>query len=233
MDYFTLSETEAEAIILSIKVAVASSLLLLPAALVFGFILARKNFLGKTLLDGILCLPLVMPPVTTGYLLLICLGRRSYPGWFLEHFLGLRLSFTLMGAVIAAMVVSFPLALRAVRVAFEMVNTKYESAASTLGAPPWQVFLRVTLPLAFPGILNGVILGFARSMGEFGATIIFAGNIAGETRTVPLAVFTLMQIPGQENAAFRLIAISVIVSLFAMFASELLNRRIKRKINGV
>lgn len=232
MDYWHFSGEEIEAMVLSVKVAAASSLLALPPALLFGLLLARRNFTGKSLLDGILCLPLVMPPVTTGYLLLLALGRRSWIGGFFENWFGIRFSFTLLGATIAAMVVSFPLVLRAVRIAFEMVNGKLEEAAGTLGAPPWQVFLRVTLPLALPGIINGVVLGFARSLGEFGATVIFAGNIAGETRTIPLAVFSLMQIPGQEGAAFKLIVVSAVVSFLAMFLSEWLNRRARGRLNG-
>lgn len=226
------SADEVSAITLSIKVALASAVVTLPPAIAFGFLLARKNFPGKSLLDGILCLPLVMPPVTTGYLLLLALGRRSFIGHFCEEYLGIRMSFTLLGAIIASMVVSFPLVLRAVRISFEMVHPKYEDAAGTLGAPRWNVFLYITLPLALPGIINSFLLGFARSLGEFGATITFAGNISGETRTIPLAVYTLMQIPGEEAASMRLVMISVIISLIAMVGSELLNRRMKRRLGG-
>jgi len=232
MTWFSLSNAEIEVLVLSVKVAVGSMTLALPPALLFGLLLARRNFPGKSLLDGLLCLPLVLPPVTTGYLLLLCLGRRSWIGTFLESCFGMRLSFTMLGAIIASMVVSFPLVLRAVRIAFEMIDPRLEAAAGTLGAPPWQVYLRVTLPLALPGIINGALLGFARSMGEFGATITFAGNIAGETRTVPLAVYSLMQVPGEENAAFKLVLISVIISFAAMAGSEWLNRRARRNITG-
>ncbi len=223
---------EISAIWLSFKVALSSTLAIMPFALGFGLLLARRHFPGKTLLDSFLCLPLVMPPVTTGYLLLIFLGRRSFIGSFCEQFLHLRLSFTVMGAIIASAVVSFPLMLRAIKIAFEMADRRYEDAAATLGAPPLWCFMKVTLPLALPGLINGLILGFARSLGEFGATITFAGNIEGETRTIPLAVFSLMQTPGQESAAMKLVIISVIISFAAMAGSEILNRRMRKTLGG-
>ncbi len=226
------SGEEINAVILSTKVALASTLVTLIPAILFGLLLARKRFPGKSVLDGLLNLPLVLPPVTTGYLLLICLGRRSFLGHLVEEIFHVRMSFTLLGAIIASMVVSFPLVLRAVRISFEMVDTKLEQAAGTLGASPFQVMLKVTIPLALPGIINGSLLGFARSLGEFGATITFAGNIAGETRTIPLAVYTMMQIPGEEAASMKLVMISVVLAFLAMAGSELLNRRMMKRING-
>jgi len=227
-----LSAEELETIKLSLKVALCSSLINLPLAIAIGYILAKFKFFGRTLLDSALSLPLVLPPVTTGYILLVCLGHRSLLGSTLYDIFGLRLSFTTAGAVVASMVVSFPLVMRAVKISFEMADSKVEEAAETLGAPPWEVFRLVTLPVALPGVINGVILGFARTLGEFGATITFAGNIAGETQTLPLAVYSLMQVPGQENVAFKLVLISVVVSFAAMFGSELLNRRTIRSMNG-
>ena len=227
---FSLSEEELEIVILSLKVAFYSSFINLPLAIGFGYILAKYKFFGRTFLDATLSLPLVLPPVTTGYLLLICLGRRSVIGEILYDLFGLRLSFTTTGAIIASMVVSFPLIMRAVKISFEMADSKTEEAAETLGAPPWAVFRLVTLPVALPGIINGLILGFARTLGEFGATITFAGNIAGETQTMPLAVYSLMQVPGQESQAFKLVILSVIVSFAAMVISELLNRRTMKKM---
>ncbi len=223
---------EISAIWLSFKVALGSTALIMPLAIALGLLLARRDFPGKTLFDSFLCLPLVMPPVTTGYILLVMLGRRSFIGTFCEEYLHLRLSFTIAGAIIASAVVSFPLILRAVRIAFEMADRRLEDAAATLGASPSRCFLHVTLPLALPGLINGLVLGFARSLGEFGATITFAGNLEGETRTIPLAVFSLMQTPGQENAAMKLVAVSVIIAFAAMAGSEWLNRRMRKRLGG-
>jgi len=229
---FELTPEELETIKLSLKVAFYSTLINLPLAIGFGYLLAKFKFFGKTVLDGLLCLPLVLPPVTTGYLLLICLGKRSLIGSALYDMFGLRLSFTTTGAIIASIVVSFPLVMRAVKISFEMTDRKLEQAAETLGAPPWEVFRLVTLPVALPGIINGIVLGFARTLGEFGATITFAGNIAGETQTMPLAVYSLMQVPGQESQAFKIVMFSVIISFGAMIASELLNRRTMKKVEA-
>lgn len=227
-----LSVTEIDALVLSLKVAVLSTLLNLPFAVFWGFILARRNFLGKNFVDAFLSLPLVMPPVVTGYLLLLLFGRRGFIGGGLFELFGLRLSFSLAGAVLASMVVSFPLTMRAVRIAFEMSNKKLERAASTLRASPFQVFRLITLPLALPGLINGIVLGFARSLGEFGATITFAGNIAGKTRTIPLAVYSEMQIPGHEAQTLKLTLVSIIVALLAMIFSEILNNYNKKRFVG-
>ncbi len=219
-----LSPAECQTLILSVKVGLLSCLGSLPFALVVGWFLARHRFPGKALLDGVVNLPLVMPPVTTGYLLLVVLGRRGLLGRHLDAWFGVTIPFSLAAPVIASAIVSFPLVVRAIRVAVEMVDPGLEQAAETLGAGPLRRFLTITVPLAFPGILGGAVLGFARSLGEFGATITFAGNIEGVTRTLPLAVYTMMQIPSHEAFAFRLVLISIGVSLLALFAGNLLAR---------
>jgi len=224
-----LSPAECATLILSIKVGLLSCLGSLPFALVMGWFLARHQFPGKALLDGLVNLPLVMPPVTTGYLLLVVLGRRGLLGRPLDAWLGVTIPFSLAAPVIASAIVSFPLVVRAIRVAVEMVDPGLEQAAETLGAGPIRRFLTITVPLAFPGILAGAILGFARSLGEFGATITFAGNIEGVTRTLPLAVYTMMQIPGREALAFRLVLISIGVSLLALLVGNLLARTPARR----
>lgn len=224
-----LSPAECATLILSIKVGLLSCLGSLPFALVMGWFLARHQFPGKALLDGLVNLPLVMPPVTTGYLLLVVLGRRGPLGRQLDAWFGVTIPFSLAAPVIASAIVSFPLVVRAIRVAVEMVDPGLEQAAETLGAGPIRRFLTITVPLAFPGILAGAILGFARSLGEFGATITFAGNIEGVTRTLPLAVYTMMQIPGREAFAFRLVLISIGVSLLALLVGNLLARTPARR----
>lgn len=210
-----------QAIWISVKVAVFTSLIALPLAIMAGYLLARKQFKGKTVVEAILHLPMVMPPVTTGYLLLLLLGTRGLLGKFLYNWLDIRIAFSFGAAVIAAAVVSFPLILRSVKVAMQMVDPALEEASKSLGAPPLKTFLFITLPLAWPGISGGFVLGFARSLGEFGATITFAGNIEGKTRTLPLAIYAKMQVPGQENETFLLVAISVVISFVAIIGSNL------------
>jgi molybdate transport system permease protein len=219
---------EIDAIILSLKVAVLCSLISLPFAIAIGWLLARKKFIGKVVLDNFVQLPLVMPPVTIGYLLLVFLGSNGLIGKYLYNYLGIRISFTLSAAVLAALIVSFPLVVRAVRVAFEMVSEDLEEAAYTLGASKWKTFRTITLPLAWPGIISGFILCFARSLGEFGATITFAGNISGVTQTLPLAIYEYMEVPGGEMAALRLVLVSIGISFAAMVGSEMLNRKLKK-----
>jgi len=200
-------------------------------AIFFGWFLARKKFLGKSVLEGFLHLPLVLPPITTGYLLLVVFGNRGFVGSFFYERLGIQIAFSFYAAVIAAVVVSFPLVTRSVRLSIELVDQKLEEAARTLGASNLRVFFTITLPLALPGVISGFILSFARSLGEFGATISFAGNIEGKTQTLPLAIFSEMQVPGQEASTMRLVIVSVVISLIAMVAAEYLNRRIiKSKI---
>ena len=197
-----------------------------------AWLLARKQFYGKVLLDALVHLPLVLPPVVVGYLLLMCFGRRGWIGGWLHENFGIDIAFTWKAAAIAAAVMGFPLLVRAVRLAIELVDVRIEQAARTLGASPWRVFITITLPLSLPGVLAGAVLAFARSLGEFGATITFAGNIEGVTRTLPVAVFTYTQVPGGDGPAMRLVLISVALSLIALVGSELLARRIGRRMGA-
>ena len=226
---FTYSPAEWDAIQLSLKVALLCTIFILPLAILVGWLLARKHFFGKAIVEGIVHLPLVLPPVTVGYILLILLGRNGWLGSFFYEHWGIQIAFSFPAAVIAAIVVSFPLVTRSIRLSVELVDKNYEDAARTLGASNLRVFFTITLPLALPGVISGAILAFARSLGEFGATISFAGNIAGETQTLPLAIFSTMQVPGQETSTLRLVIVSVILSLIAMIGAEYLNRRILNK----
>ncbi len=218
-------------VLLSVKIGIIATACNLPVALFLVYILSRYSFPGKTLVDGIINLPLVMPPVTTGYLLLFVLGKRGLIGSVLFSAFGIRIAFTQAAAVLASMVVSFPLITRSIRISMEMIDPRLEQAACTLGANRFETFRRVTLPLVFPGVVNGLILGFARSMGEFGATVTFAGSIAGETRTIPLSVYSLLQVPGKEKEAAMLVGVSVVISFMAMFLSSLLTGK-NRKNEG-
>ncbi|MBN1119181.1 MAG: molybdate ABC transporter permease subunit [Bacteroidales bacterium] len=217
-----------QAVWLSLKVALYTSAIALPVAILLGYVLARKQFRGKVILEAIIHLPMVMPPVTTGYLLLLILGTNGIIGKWLFSVFGIRIAFSFSAAVIAAIVVSFPLIIRSVKVSMEMVDPNLEQASRTLGASWFKTFILITLPLAWPGILGGFVLAFARSLGEFGATITFAGNIQGETRTLPLAIFSKMQVPGKETETFALVAISVIISFAAIVASEYFYRNKKK-----
>ncbi len=227
-----MSDLEIEALKLSLEVAFAAVGFSLPLAIFVAWILARKTFPGKSLLDGFVHLPLILPPVVVGYVLLVGLGRNGIVGSFLFDTFGITLAFTWKGAAVAAAVMAFPLMVRAIRLSLETVDQGLEQAARTLGAHPLRVFATVTLPLASPGILTGAILGFARSLGEFGATITFVSNIPGETRTLPIALYTLTQIPGGEAGAFRLVVISVIVAFVALLVSEMMARRLKSRLGG-
>jgi len=229
MELFDFTSEEYQAISLSIKVALICSLVSLPIAIGTGWLLARKNFPGKWFVDGVVQLPLVLPPVTIGYLLIVVFGVRGFIGKFLMEHFDVRISFTFWAAVLAAIVVSFPLVVRAIKVAIDMVDVELESAARTLGAGPWKTFFTVTIPLALPGILSGFILSFARCLGEFGATITFAGNIVGQTQTMPLAIYSAMESPGGEFIAFRLVSVSILLSFAAMVASEFLNKKLIKK----
>ncbi len=221
------SSEEISVIFLTLKVALTSTLVTLPLAVWLGWILARKNFAGKFLVEGLVNIPLVAPPVVTGYLLLIILGRNGIIGHWLYETMGIKLAFNFAALIIASVVVSLPLAVRNTKSAFELVDPNYEKASSSLGASKTSTFFRVYLPLAFPGILSGAVLAFARSLGEFGATISFAGNIFGKTQTIALNVYSNMQIPGKEMQVTRLVIISVIISLLAIIASEYLNKKKK------
>ncbi len=224
---------ELEAIRLSLKVAFWATLGSLPLGLFVAYALARWSFPGKMLLDGLVHLPLVLPPVVTGYLLLLTFGRRGPVGAFLAEQLGIVLSFRWTGAALACGVMGFPLLVRAVRLSFEAIDRKLEDAAGTLGAGrPW-VFATVTLPLALPGVLAGMVLAYAKALGEFGATITFVSNIPGETQTLPSAIYTFTQVPGGEAGALRLTLVSVALSFAALLASELLARPIARMVRGL
>ena len=218
---------EIQAIKLSVEVALYCSLISLPIALFVGYKMARHNFYGKPVIESIIHLPLVMPPVTTGYLLLLLLGSNSFLGNWLYSAFGIRLAFTFQAAVIASVFVSFPLIVRSIRTSMEMVDTGLEEASRILGAGRIKTFFHVTVPLALPGVVSGTILAFARSLGEFGATITFAGNIEGETQTLPLAIYAYMQVPGKEGATLRLVLVSVIISFAAMVVSEWYIKKMK------
>lgn len=227
---FTLTPLESEALSLSLQVAFWSVLVSLPFGIFVAWLLVRCKFIGQTLLNGIVHLPLVLPPVVIGYVLLISLGRQGPVGQILYDAFGVTIAFTWKGAAIASAVMAFPLMVRAIRLSLESVDQGLEAAARTLGASPWRVFFTITLPLISPGILAGVILAFARGLGEFGATITFVSNIPGETRTLPLAIFSLVETPGGEAGAFRLVVLSVVLALVALILSEILARRIQRRL---
>ena len=227
-----LTELETEALLLSLRVALWAVAVSLPFGIAAAWLLARRNFFGKTLLDGILHLPLVVPPVAVGYLLLIGFGRRGPIGGWLYDTFGVSVIFTWKGAAIAAGVMAFPLMVRAIRLSMEAVDRRLETAARTLGAGPVRTFFGITLPLSAPGILAGVVLAFARSLGEFGATITFVSNIPGETRTLPLALYTVLQTPGGDASAVRLAVLSIVLALAALFVSEVLARRIQARLSG-
>ncbi|MEQ1976541.1 molybdate ABC transporter permease subunit [Xenorhabdus sp. SGI240] len=219
-----LSEYEWQAILLSLKISVIAVLFSLPFGILMAWMLARCQFVGKSLLDSIIHLPLVLPPVVVGYLLLISMGRRGVIGEFLYDWLGVSFAFNWTGAALASAVVAFPLMVRAIRLSLESIDRRLEQAARTLGAGPLKVFFTITLPLSLPGIIVGIVLAFARSLGEFGATITFVSNIPGETRTIPLAMYTLIETPGAETAAARLCVIAIVLALVSLMLSEWLTR---------
>ncbi len=228
-----LSDYEWVALQLSLKVAAYSVVWLLPVGVLLGWLLARKEFWGKSTLDSLIHLPLVLPPVVVGYLLLITMGRQGAVGSWLHQWFGISFSFSWRGAVLACTVVALPLMVRAIRLSVESVDIKLEQAARTLGASPIKVFFTITLPLILPGVVTGIMLSFARSLGEFGATISFVSNIPGETQTIPLAMFSFLETPGQEMAAARLCAISIAIALVSLLLSEWITRRLRRKVAGV
>jgi molybdate transport system permease protein len=222
---FDLTPDEWVAIRLSIRIAIVATVVALPFGVAVAWLLARKDFWGKSLLDGIVHLPLVLPPVVTGYLLLISFGRRGPIGAFLDQHFGIVFSFRWTGAVLACGVMAFPLLVRAIRLSFEAIDRRLEDAAGTLGASPLQAFFTVTLPLALPGVIAGMVLCFAKALGEFGATITFVSNIPGETQTLALAIYALTQTPGGDAGVWRLAALSVCVSFVALVAADALARR--------
>ena len=227
-----ISPTEWTAILLSLRVATVATLVATPIAVAVAWLLARREFWGKALLDAAIHLPLVLPPVVTGYLLLLTFGRRGAVGAWLADHLGLVFAFRWTGAALACGIMSFPLLVRPIRLSIEAVDRRLEQAAATLGAAPWQVFLTVTLPLALSGVLAGMVLGFAKALGEFGATITFVSNIPGETQTISSAIYALIQTPNGDTAAMRLVVISVLLATAALVASEWFARRATLRQHG-
>lgn len=225
-----LSHSEVEALTLSVKVATFCTLLICIPAIAVAWLLAKKAFIGKSLLDGLVHIPLILPPVVPGFLLLILLGNQGLVGKWLHETFGITIAFTWMGAVIASAIMAFPLMVRSTRQAISQVDTKLEIAAQSLGASPIKVFFSVTLPLAIPGVITGLILAFSRSLGEFGATITFVGNIEGETRTLPLAIYSYTQTPDGDLAAMRLVILSVMIALAAIVFSNYLERKAAKKL---
>ncbi|HVK53225.1 MAG TPA: molybdate ABC transporter permease subunit [Pseudoxanthomonas sp.] len=223
MSWFTPEEVIA--IQLSLKVALTASLASLPFGIAVAWLLARRRFPGKALLDAVVHLPLVLPPVVMGYAMLMTLGTQGVVGSFLQQHFGIVFAFRWTGAALACAVMGFPLMVRAIRLSLENTDRRLEQAASTLGAGPWRVFFTITLPLAWPGLVAGTVLAFAKSLGEFGATITFVSNIPGETQTLSSAIYGLMQVPGAESGIWRLAAVAVAISLGALLFSEWLVRR--------
>ena len=228
LSMFFFSQPELNAIYLSLKVATIAILFVLPVAIFIAWILSRKQFWGKQLLNGIVHLPLVLPPVVIGYLLLIVMAKRGAIGQYLWEWFGFSFSFSWRGAVLASAVMAFPLMVRSIKQAFDAIDPKLEQAARTLGASPLKVFFTLNLPLSFSGVIAGAVLGFARSLGEFGATITFVSNIPNQTQTIPAALFTFIETPDGELAAARLCAVAIAISLIALSASEWLAERQKR-----
>ncbi|TPJ32351.1 molybdate ABC transporter permease subunit [Mesorhizobium sp. B2-8-3] len=226
-----LTPDEWNAVRLSIKVATVAMLASLPPGILLALLLARGRFWGKTLLNGLVHLPLILPPVVTGYLLLLTFGRRGPAGAFLDEHFGIVFSFRWTGAALACGVMGFPLMVRAIRLSIEAVDRRIEAAAGTLGANPLWVFATITLPLILPGLIAGAVLSFAKAMGEFGATITFVSNIPNETQTLPSAIYTFTQVPGGDEGALRLTLISIVISMVALVASEVLARRVGRRMD--
>ena len=227
-----LGPTEWMAIRLSLKVALWATFLSLPLAIYVAILLARGKFWGKQALNILVHIPLIMPPVVTGYLLLIVFGRNTVLGHFLENTIGLVLAFNWTGAVLAAAIMAFPLMVRSIRLAAENVDPNLEEAARTMGASPAMVLMSVTLPLMLPGIVGGAILAFAKALGEFGATITFVSNIQGQTQTLPSAIYSFLQVPGGDQPALLLVGIAVLISVLALVASEILGTRARARVGG-
>lgn len=227
-----LGPEEWQAVALSLKVSFWATLLSLPFGLLCAMALARGQFIGRDVLNWLVHLPLVLPPVVTGYLLLLGFGRQGPIGSVIDDLFGITLAFQWTGAALAASIMAFPLMVRAIRLAIEAVDPKLEEAAATLGASRMKVFSTVTLPLILPGIIAGAVLAFAKAMGEFGATITFVSNIPGETRTVPSAIYAFLQVPGGETSAIRLVLVAVVIAIGALILSEWLSRRVARRISG-
>ena len=229
---FEISETAWTAITLTLRIAVVATLVAAPLGIAVAWLLARKRFPGKVFIESLVHLPLVLPPVVIGYALLVLFGRQGVIGALLHDWLGITLAFRWTGAALAAAVMGFPLMVRAMRLSIEAVAPRLEWAARTLGATRWRAFYSVTLPLAMPGIAVGVLLAFARSLGEFGATITFVSNIPGQTQTLPSAIYSFMQVPGGEAQAARLVAVAIAIAMAALLLSEWISRAVARRIAG-
>ncbi|MEI6858700.1 MAG: molybdate ABC transporter permease subunit [Shewanella sp.] len=225
-----LSDYEVAALLLSLKVSSVAVLFSLPFGIVCAWILARCEFIGKSLFDSLIHLPLVLPPVVIGYILLISMGRQGSIGGVLYDWFGWSFSFSWRGAALAAAIVSFPLMVRSIRLSFESVDIRLEQAARTLGSNRLQVFFTISLPLTLPGIVSGMVLAFARSLGEFGSTITFVSNIPGETRTIPLAMYSFIQTPGAEHEAARLCVIAIIIAVLSLTASQWLAKKAQQRV---
>jgi molybdate transport system permease protein len=232
LDWLSLSPEEWTAIRLSLWVSSIAMITSLPFGIAIAMALARGNFWGKSLLNGIVHLPLILPPVVTGFILLVLFGRRGVIGQFLDQYFGIVFSFRWTGAALACAIMGFPLMVRSIRLSIEAVDSKLEEAAGTLGASPFWVFLTVTLPLTLPGIIAGMILAFAKAMGEFGATITFVSNIPGETQTLSAAIYTFTQVPGGDAGALRLTLVAIAISMIALLASEFLARIVGKKVSA-
>lgn len=227
-----LNADELTALWLSAKIALCCMLVSLPLGIAVAWLLARRRFRGKLLVETLVQLPMVLPPVVPGYLLLLLFGTQgAFGGWLSQHF-GLEFAFNWKGAVLASATMAFPLMVQPVRLAFQMIDSRLEQAAATLGAGPWRVFATISLPLALPGIFAGALLCFSRALGEFGATMAFVGNIPGETRTVPLAIYSYLHVPGGEAGAARLAALSIALAFVALFSSHLLTRYSERRLGS-
>ncbi|SEN21085.1 molybdate transport system permease protein [Loktanella fryxellensis] len=221
-----------QAVALSVQVSVWAVLCSLPLGILVAYALARWEFPGKQVLNGLVLLPLILPPVVTGYLLLTTFGRQGAVGRMLEEWFGIVVAFRWTGAALAAAVMAFPLMVRAIRLAIEAVDPRIEQAAATLGASPAWVFATVTLPLILPGVIAGLILAFAKAMGEFGATITFVSNIPGQTQTLPSAIYSVLQVPGGDAQAARLVVVAIVIAMAALLLSEWVSRAVARRIAG-
>ena len=228
-----LGPNEWKAVVLSIKVSFWATIISLPVGIFVAYALSRWNFRGKQILNGLIHLPLILPPVVTGYLLLLTFGRRGLVGAWLEENLGIVLAFRWTGAALAAAIMAFPLLVRAIRLAIDAVDPKLEEAAETLGASPMRVFFTITLPLIWPGLIAGTVLTFAKAIGEFGATITFVSSIPGETQTIPSAIYAFLQVPNGDSGAFRLTALAVVIAISAVLVSELIANRAQRRVRSL
>jgi molybdate transport system permease protein len=228
----TLTPEEWQALQLSARVALCATLLCLPLGVALAWLLARREFSGKFLVEALVQMPMVLPPVVPGYLLLLLLGTQGPVGHWLQAQFGIVLAFTWKGAVLASAVMAFPLMVQPVRLAFRQIDHRLEQAASTLGASPWRVFVSISLPLALPGVVAGALLCFSRSLGEFGATMAFVGNIPGETRTLPLAIYSYTHVPDGETAALRLTMLAILLAFGALIVSHALSRRAEKMLGN-